>query len=246
MGLDETPVAKTPSRPLRRSRGDARIPARKSARRANGASEIFEALRARIAQQHIAPGAKLRETELAEEFKVPRTRVREAINALQQRGLVERVPNRGAVVMRLDLSQVFHIYTVREVLEGLGARLAAQNVPPETWRADLELFKGPMKELVARSDLDPYIQQYERLRRRIIEAAANPVLAEMIDILHEKTQVLIRRIIILPGRAEVGRKQHVAMLEAMCRGDGEEAERLRRLGLRIARESLEKYKQYIL
>jgi hypothetical protein len=88
------------------------------------------------------------------------------------------------------------------------------------WKEELALFKGPMKDLVAKGDLDRYIEQYERLRRRIIECAGNPVLAEMLDTIYEKTQVLIRRIIILPGRAETGRKQHVAMLEAMVRGEG--------------------------
>lgn len=224
----------------------SRKPAAKTARRSKGAREIFEALRARIAQQQIAPGAKLRETDLAGEFGVPRTRVRDALSALEQRGLVERIPNRGAVVMRLDLSQVFYIYDLREVLEGLCARLATANGPASAWRDELALFKGPMKELVERGDLDRYIDQYERLRRRIIEAAANPVLAEMLDIIYEKTQVLIRRIIILPGRAETGRRQHVAMLEAMVRGDGEAAERLRRAGLRDAKASLEKYQRYIL
>ena len=59
----------------------------------------------------------------------------------------------------------------------------------------------------------------------------------MLDSIYEKTQVLIRRILILPGRAEIGRQQHVAMLEAMCRGDAELAERLRRESLRSAQES---------
>ena len=214
--------------------------------RSKTARDIYEVLRSRIAEQKIAPGAKLRETELAEGFGVPRTRVRDAIAALEQRGLVERIPNRGAVVMRLDLSQVFYIYDLREVLEGLCARLATRNVPRESWKPELALFKGPLKTLVERGDLDGYIKHYEALRRHIIEAAGNPVLTEMLDTIYEKTQVLIRRIIILPGRAEVGRKHHVAMLEAMCRGDAEEAERLRRAGLRSARDSLEKYQQYIL
>jgi hypothetical protein len=64
--------------------------------------------------------------------------------------------------------------------------------------------------------------------------------------MHEKTQVLIRRIIILPGRAEIGRTQHVAMLRAMCKGDAAEAERVRRTGLQSAQASLEKYQRYIL
>jgi DNA-binding GntR family transcriptional regulator len=223
--------------------------ARKAARggaRPTSAAHIFEALRKRIGQQQIAPGAKLRETDLAQEFGVSRARVRDALAALEQRGLVERMPNRGAVVTRLDLSQVFQIYELREVLEGLAARLATEKAPHATWKEDLARFRGPLKELVDRGELQEYIQHYEALRRKIIEAAGNPVLAEMLDIIFEKTQVLIRRIIILPGRAEIGRTQHVAMLQAMSRGDAEEAETIRRNGLRSARMALEKYQQFIL
>jgi DNA-binding GntR family transcriptional regulator len=223
-----------------------KTPARSPTRTMQSAAEVFQVLRLRIVQQHIAPGAKLNETDLAEEFGVSRARVRDALGALEQRGLVERIPNRGAVVMRLDLSQVFHIYEIREVLEGLAARLATQNTPHEAWKEDLESFEGPLKELIDRGDLQEYIEHYERLRRRIIEAARNAVLAEMLDTIFERTQVLIRRIIILPGRAEVGRKQHVAMLQAMCRGQAEEAENIRRNGLRSARLALEKYQRFIL
>lgn len=237
MAAKKTPAAAARSRPT---------PPR--GRKAAGGSvpDIFQVLRGRIATQAIAPGAKLRETDLAEEFGVPRTRIRDALAALEQRGLVERIPNRGAVVMRLDLSQVFHIYELREVLEGLAARLATERVPNTHWQEDVERFRGPMKALIERGDLDTYIDQYERLRRRIIEAAANPVLAEMLDTIYEKTQVLIRRIIILPGRAEVGRRQHLATLEAMRRGDAAEAERLRREGLQSAKAQLERYQRYVL
>ncbi len=237
--------AKAKQRPVA-SRTSARAGPKRVRRSDTGAAEIFETLRGRIAQQEIPPGAKLRETDLAKEFSVARTRVRVALTALEQRGLVERIPNRGAVVMRLDMSQAFHIYHLREVLEGLAARLATENAPAETWRAELERFSGPMAELVAKGELDEYIGHYERLRIAIIQAADNPVLAEMLDIVFEKIQVLIRRIIILPGRAEAGRQQHVAMLEAMARGDAAEAERLRRAGLHSARLALEKYQRYIL
>jgi DNA-binding GntR family transcriptional regulator len=156
------------------------------------------------------------------------------------------MPNRGGVVPRLDVSQVFQILEVRVVLEGLAARLANDKAQLATWKEDLARFRGPLKDLVDRGELQEYIQHYEALRRKIIEAAGNPVLAEMLDIIFEKTQVLIRRIIILPGRAEIGRTQHVAMLQAMSRGDAEEAETIRRNGLRSARMALEKYQQFIL
>lgn len=214
--------------------------------RAGRGLDLLQTLRTRIATQEIPPGAKLREHELAEAFGVPRARIRQALFALAQRGLVERIPNRGAVVTRLDLAQVFRIYDVREVLEGLCVRLATQNVPNTSWQDLLEEFRGPMQQMLQQGDLDAYTAGYDAFRRRIIEAAANPLLTEMLDSIYEKTQVLIRRILILPGRASVGLREHIAVLEAMRRGDAEEAERLRRANLRSAREYLERYQKYVL
>ena len=63
---------------------------------------MLRILRERIARYELSPGAKLNELELAKEFHVPRTRVRDAFLALEQRGLIERIPNRGAMVARLE------------------------------------------------------------------------------------------------------------------------------------------------
>ncbi|MBX9811311.1 MAG: GntR family transcriptional regulator [Burkholderiales bacterium] len=218
----------------------------KNGTRGNRGTDLQKVLRERIARQEIPPGSKLRENELAKEFGVPRARVREALCALEQRGLIERIPNRGAVVVRLDLSQVFEIYDVREVLEGLCVRLATQNVPPESWQDLVELFDQPMEEHVKRGDFEAFLAGYDMFRRRAIEAAANPVLASMLDSIYEKTQVIARRIIVLPGRAEQGLKEHRAVLAAMRRGDALEAERLRRENMRSARDYLKRYQSFVL
>lgn len=220
--------------------------ARSGTRGSRRTEDLQKVLRERIARQEFPPGSKLRENELVKEFGVPRARVREALCALEQRGLIERIPNRGAVVVRLDLSQVFEIYDVREVLEGLCVRLATQNVPPESWQDLVELFDQPMEERVKQGDFEAFLAGYERFRRRAIEAAANPVVAGMLDSIYEKTQVIIRRIIILPGRAEQGLKEHRAVLAAMRRGDAIEAERLRRENMRSARDYLKRYQSFVL
>lgn len=208
--------------------------------------DLQKILRERIARQEIAPGAKLGENELSKEFGVPRAIVRETLCALEQRGLIERIPNRGAVVARLDLSQVFEIYDTREVLEGLCARLATQNVPPESWQDLVEMFDGPMQDHVAKGEYEAFLAGYGLFRRRLLEAAANPVLSNMLDTIYEKTQAVIRRIMILPGRAEVGLNEHRAVLAAMRRGDAEEAERLRRLNMRSAKDCLKRYQNFVL
>lgn len=208
--------------------------------------QILEALRRRIAGQEIPPGAKLREQDLAAEFGVPRTRIRDVFGVLETRGLIERIPNRGAVVTRLDIELVFKLYDVREVLEGLCARLATENIPPESWQDLVELYNEPMETFLKAGDFDSYVDGYDLLRQRTIAAAGNPIAAQMLDSIYERTNFVIRRIIILPGRAETGLEQHRAVLAAMRRGDGAEAERLKRLNMRSARESLNKFRNYVL
>ncbi len=223
-----------------------RSPKARGSSRGKRGINLQKMLRERIARQEIAPGSKLREQELAKEFGVPRALVREALSALEQRGLIERIPNRGAVVVRLDLSQVFEIYDLREVLEGLCARLATQNSAPESWQDLVEMFDGPMGEYVKQNDYESFLAGYGMFRRRLIEAAANPVLAGMLDSIYEKTQAIIRRIIILPGRAEHGLSEHRAVLAAIRRGDAEEAERLRRVNMRSGKDYLKRYQSFVL
>lgn len=240
-------LTKSRSQPLKAVTTDIAASAPKP-RRPRGVArpDLLDTLRERIARQEMLPGAKLREHELALEFDVPRTRVREAFSALAQRGLVERIPNRGAIVARLDLSQVFHIYDVREVLEGLCIRLATLNSKGDDWQDLVEFFEGPMQGYVEASDFDAFIAGYARFRRRAIEVAGSPVLAEMLDSIYEKTQVLIRRIIILPGRARVGLQEHLAVLRAMRDGDAQKAEELRRQNMQSAKAYLRRYQTYIL
>lgn len=208
--------------------------------------DIARVLRERIALQQIPPGSKLSENDLAAEFRVPRTRAREALAVLEQRGLVERIPNRGAVVVRLEIADLAQLYEVREVLEGLCARMATIHGDRKLWQETLRFFEGPMAGYVADGDIDAYIAGYEAFRRQMVESAGNQVLTEMLDSILDKTQALIRRIIILPGRAAAGLQEHTHLLQAMCRGDADEAERLRRLNMRSAKAYLDRYQKYIL
>src|ERR1044072_9981144 len=89
----------------------------------SAATALVPVLRERIARHALPPGARLAENDLAREFGVSRAKVRDAFGALEQRGLIQRIPNRGAVVARLDVSQGFEISAVREMLEGLCVRL---------------------------------------------------------------------------------------------------------------------------
>lgn len=207
---------------------------------------LDQQLRDRIASQEIPPGAKLRESEVAERFGVSRAAVRDAFGILAQRGLIERIPNRGAVVKRLGHEQIVEIFAVREVLEGLGARQAAQKAPREFWGRHVAALGEPMEGYVRDGDFESFLSSYDAFRRDIIVAADNQLLTDMLDGMREKIMVLARRIIILPGRAAQALQEHRAVLDALCRGDAEAAEVLRKENMRSGLRWLERYRNFIL
>jgi len=209
-------------------------------------SLMLEVLRRRIATRQIAPGAKLQEFALAEEFGVSRIRVREALLALQQRGLVVREPNRSAVVVQLDLKRVIEIYDVREAIEGLCVRLATEKRPPESWQDWIEIFDGPMERYWKSGDLEAYLAEIDRFRRRVIHDADNELVNDVLERIYDKTHAIINRVIMLPGRIEKGLKELGAVVIAMRAGDGVEAERLRRLNIRSQREFIQRYPSLVL
>lgn len=218
---------------------------------ANAAAEptvetIAGILRDRISRRDLLPGSKLRETELAKEFGVNRARVRQALFTLQQRGLVDHVQNRGASVASMDADKLFRIYDVFELLEGLSARLATQNAPGGSWDDLAKLFDKPMGKAVAECNYDTFFGGIETYRARVIKAAANPLLAEVLSSIYDQTQFIIRRVLILPKRAELSLAEHRAIISAMQRGDAAEAERLKLENMRTAREFLQKYQSFVL
>src|ERR1700761_8058024 len=111
--------------------------ARRGPKAANGTKrmlDVFDVLRERISRHELPPGSKLLEAELSAEFDVSRACIRDVFGVLSQRGLIRRIPQRGAVVERLDLSQVFEVYEVRGGLEGMWAWVVNTNMAPHRWK----------------------------------------------------------------------------------------------------------------
>ncbi len=207
--------------------------------------EIVEILRSRIVNHDLPPGSKLSEAVLTEEFGVSRPRIREAFGVLEDRGLIERIPNRGAVVTRLEANEVFALFEVREVLEALAVRLATENAPRGSWDDLVERFGKPAREALDRGDLDFYVDCVNEFRERALAAAGNVILADQMKSIYDRTKVLIRRLMLVPGRAEQGLLQHQGILKAMAAGDAEEAERLKRANIRSSRDSFRQYQKYL-
>lgn len=208
--------------------------------------DVAHRLRERIAAHTIPPGARLREWDVAADFQVPRLTAREALEALVHLGFVERQPNRGIVVRRRELGEVLRLFEMREVNEGLCARIAARNAPHEGWNDLIELFGAPMQDIVARKDLQTYVRHYEQFRHRLIDAADSPPLAELLQRLNDMTSIFGRRVLLISDRTEHALHDHRAVLAALQRGDAAAAEEARRTTIANVRAVVEQYHEFVL
>jgi len=126
------------------------------------------------------------------------------------------------------------------------ARIRGAFAPPETWDDLIELFGTQVQTALAGNDLDGYIDAIRQFRQRCIVAAANEVLKGLLDSLYDRIQVMIHRLVLVPGRAREGMRQHQEILRAMRDGDAQLAERLKRENIRSGREWFQNYQKYLL
>lgn len=146
-------------------------------------------LRQMLVEGQITPGAKLNERELSEELHVSRTPLREAIKMLAAEGLVELLPNRGAIALHLSRDDVLNTFEVMAGLEGQSGELAAQRIT----EAELSNIKALHYEMLAaytRQDLSAYYRLNAEIHRAINAAAKNPVLTATYNQVNARLQAL--------------------------------------------------------
>lgn len=140
--------------------------------------EVIEQLRDMIVQGGLAPETKLNERVLAAQLGISRTPLREAIKYLASEGLVELLPNRGAVVASLKAEKVKEIFTVLGALEALAGELACRNATD----ADIAEIRALHYQMVAhhaRGELAQYFRYNQQIHIRLVECAANATLAQV-------------------------------------------------------------------
>jgi len=193
-----------------------------------------DAIRALIAQREYAPGERLpSERELAARFGVSRPVVREAIGRLVAGGLLRTRRGAGTYVAPIDLADVF---AVRLELEPFAARLAARNRSEPTVR----MLRRHAARLSPKLEPAAFAALDRAIHREIVEAAANPVLLEVLERLAELTS-LSRAVTVGEPEARAAATRDVrALVAAIADGDAAGAGRamrrhltsVRRLGLR--------------
>ncbi len=154
------------------------------ARQKTKADAIFEALRDAILSGELPPGQRLKQNELAARLGGSPTPVREALQKLEARGLLIRVPHAGARVARVGPDEVVEVYRIRAVLEGLAARLAVENSTEAELGALVEKLVAIQRRLEAKQRsgrIGGWMRLNDEFHDEVVRAARCPRLLYLIS-----------------------------------------------------------------
>ena len=189
--------------------------------------ELREVIEERIATGVYAPGIRLDESELAEEFGVSRTPVREALIQLASGGLIDMRPRRGAVVAQIDPQRLVEMFEVMAELEAMCGRLAARRISPDEETA-LKAAHAAGEGALNAGDPDQYYYLNETFHRIICEASHNGFLAEQAATLRRRLRPYRRLQLRVRDRMRTSFSEHDGIVAAILNGDGERAADLMR------------------
>ena len=199
--------------------------------------QIVDQIEDRIVKGDLEPGDRLApERELAEQFGVSRTAIREAVKALAQKGLVEVLPGRGTFITNGTTQAVRHsldlmmkigsvegqrsLVEVREILEPEIAALAAKRATDEQIAAMEEavtVMEGTL------SEIDEFIEADMDFHLALAEGAQNALILTLVDTLVELLRSLRERIASVEGGIERAQEHHRCILAAVMRRDADAA-----------------------
>jgi len=138
--------------------------------------EAVDRLRDLIVQGELSAGTRLNERVLCERLGISRTPLREAIKLLATEGLVQLLPNRGAVVAAIDAARLGDTLQVMGALESLAGELACRNASSERIQ-EIRRLHGEMLAMHASADLAAYFRYNQAIHEKIVEASGNATLA---------------------------------------------------------------------
>lgn len=201
---------------------------------------VYEKLRQDIIRGKLKPGQKIVMGNLAKEYGLSATPVREAIIRLQSDGYVNFTPHLGALVSKIDESELIGIYLIRIELEALATRLATPHITDK----DIEFLEDKNREMelaIRRKEHENLGGLNREFHLRIYKAARIPRLYNMICDLWEAFQRSQSVFSYAPERAVASVAEHREIVEAFKVKDTELAERLIKEQKARAMEALKRF-----
>jgi DNA-binding GntR family transcriptional regulator len=160
------------------------------------------------------PRERLIEQDLCDRFHTHRGDVRLALFELEKKGLVERIPNRGATVRGLTPLEVMEIYAVREELEVMAVRI----IPFPVAKRDIERLEELQRQhaaAIAAGEMLTVFYSNLRFHQALFGLCGNACLIETIDLLAQKVYGIRSYANAFPESLDRARRDHLDMIEAL-------------------------------
>ncbi len=186
---------------------------------------VFHHIREDILSGKYSKDEELRENTIATELGVSRTPVREALRQLELEGLVNIIPNKGAVVTGLSVKDMKDIYVIRSYLEGLCAKWACDNIT-DTQLEELEEIQYLFEFHTKKEHYEQLVELDNRFHDLIYDACNSRMLNHVLVDFHHYVQRLRKKTLSSHDRAVSCSTEHSAIVEALKKRDGEKAEEL--------------------
>lgn len=199
--------------------------------------QVTETLEAEILTGKLAAGASLTEQSLSVRLGVSRTPIRAALHTLAEEGLINLIPNKGAVVVGVTREDLIDIYRIRMRLEGLASALAAERISPEelaTLRESVELAEF----YISKNDAEHLKELDTQFHAIIYRASGNRMLNKTLSELHRNITSYRKMSLAVPGRLERSVGEHREILAAIEERDAERADRLTSAHVEAALENM--------
>lgn len=182
----------------------------------------LDKVRDAIVEGYFRPGDRLVERDLCAQLGVSRTIVREVLRHLESEGLVTNQANKGPIVAILDLDEARQIYEIRGALEGMAARLCAEQRDPETIAALEEALKA-IRESYAKKDMHAVLANTTAFYQTLFSKVNRHVAWGVVNLLTVRINHLRSMTIKTRNRDSEGPQQMERIIDAIRRGDGDAA-----------------------
>jgi len=200
-------------------------------RRQSLADEIAQVLRQRIFSGRYAPGQPMLQVPLSEELEVSRTPLRHALAMLETEGLLQSAGARGLIVAKPNLNDIEQAYLLREVIDGLAARLAAESATA----ADVQGLREIVKQQAVNVEAwrpETYTHLNVEFHARIIACSRNVYLDSQLPLVRLTSLVFLPAFRLSEARALDAVGEHSGIVDTIERRDGAHAEKLARAHIR--------------
>lgn len=204
--------------------------------------EVAERLRQRIFSHDLQPGAWIDEQDLAREYGISRTPLREALKVLAAEGLVTLKPRRGCYVTEISEQDLDEIFAIIALLEGQAAQGAVQRSSD----ADLEHLKAlhqKIEDAAACRDIDAFFDANQAFHLALQELSGNRWLLQVIEDLRKVIKLSRHHSLFSEGRLEQSLAEHRRLMEALQTRDPALAAQRMQEHIRGGREALERVAQ---